>query len=333
MPTATPLSNRQLWLLVAIAVPAASAIVARVYIMRNVASYTSHRLESTKKNQVRKAGRGTVSSSSTSSISSSSVAMSAESHPPLPKSLKLSSTVANNTNDDFLDDHIVLYERVVSKSVLLPLHSKRGSVVRSDGETDDETTHPKTKKEQRMMSSLLTDYIRATMFAFTFTPQAALLRKMVPDEAKVTFDQEYITALDFETLGQRVNGVYTVQYRGNGDEPAESIGSRSVIEGKEQQQEQKQYRVELKLDPPEGYTGPKGEGVIVVAVEGPQHSDTEKGFSKQTCVVFINETWLWRKEGERPTLLESVIGRWAHSLMAGWLITRGITALRENIGK
>ncbi|KAF2972400.1 hypothetical protein GQX73_g1188 [Xylaria multiplex] len=44
-------------------------------------------------------------------------------------------------------------------------------------------------------------------------------------------------------------------------------------------------------------------------------------------VRFVNETVLWRKKDERPTLLEGAISRWLHTTMIRWMIVRGVEAV------
>lgn len=44
-------------------------------------------------------------------------------------------------------------------------------------------------------------------------------------------------------------------------------------------------------------------------------------------VKFVNETVLWRGVSGSPTLLEGCIGRWLHTLMASWLVVKGIGAV------
>lgn len=193
--------------------------------------------------------------------------------PPLPRSLPQSVAA------DDPDRHVLWNERVVSKPVAL-------SELRwSSGSLDE----------------LLTRYVRATMVAFTWTPQAYLIRKMLPASVGETFEADYINAMDFTELDQRVDGVYTVQYRGAGP-------------GGE--------RVEMRLSPPEEYTGPRSDGIIVAAIE-------PVGAGAPDEVVFVNETWLWRDPDEKPTLLEGSIGRWFHSLLAAWLIGKGIRSIRR----
>ncbi|KAG8168227.1 hypothetical protein KVR01_003916 [Diaporthe batatas] len=106
--------------------------------------------------------------------------------------------------------------------------------------------------------------------------------------------------MDFATMDQRVDGVYIVQYRGS-----ESHGER----------------VEMRLSAPEGFRGPRSDGIIVAAIE-------PVGADASDDVVFVNETWLWRYQNEKPTLLEGSISRWFHSLLAAWLIGKGIESVR-----
>lgn len=213
-------------------------------------------------------GRASQKGKSTGQAAASSVA-----DPPLPRSLPQSVTSAD------IDGNVLWNERVVSKPVAL-------SELRWSGGSLDE---------------LLTRYVRATMVAFTWTPQAYIIRKMLPSGIGKTFEADYINAMDFRTLDQRVDGVYTVQYRGN---------------------EPRGERVEMRLSPPEDYTGPRSEGIIVAAIE-------PVGAGAPDEIVFINETWLWRTQDEKPTLLEGSIGRWFHSLLAAWLVGKGIESIRR----
>jgi hypothetical protein len=130
-----------------------------------------------------------------------------------------------------------------------------------------------------------------------------MIRAAIADEnQKQTFDQTWIERLSFAE-GDWVDGVYRVAYRG-----AASSGDGS-------------QRCELMLDAPASYTGPVVKGMIVAAVERIAKPDGRE------VVVFVNETWFWRKVGEKPVMLESTIGRWLHSLLAGWLVVKGIRAV------
>jgi hypothetical protein len=153
------------------------------------------------------------------------------------------------------------------------------------------------------LASLLTSYLRTTMTAFSRTPQAFMIRAAIADaNEKRTFDRSWIEQLSFAE-GDRVDGVYRVAYRG-----AESSGEGS-------------QRCELMLDAPASYTGPVVTGMIVATVESIAKPDGED------AVVFVNETWFWRKTGDKPVMLESAVGRWLHSLLAGWLVVKGIRAV------
>ncbi|KAH6641172.1 hypothetical protein F5144DRAFT_484841 [Chaetomium tenue] len=150
------------------------------------------------------------------------------------------------------------------------------------------------------VSAVVTDYVRATMTAFSWTPQAFLLRAAAGDEAvRKTFDTPYIRNLGF-CNGERVNGFWSVVHRGNGG-----------LQGHE--------RVEMALDAPPTYKGARVNGVIVAGVE----------VQSDGGVVFVNETWMWRKEDEAPLLLESRFGGWFHVAVSGWLVMKGVSAVTE----
>lgn len=154
-------------------------------------------------------------------------------------------------------------------------------------------------------SELVKLYVQNSHYAFSCTPQAFVLRMVIKDpEAKHSFSAEYIKTLDFR-VGQRVNGAYTVTYVGKGH-----------VEGSE--------RVELALDPPKGYRGPSPQGCIISEVR-PAEGDNSDG-----QVVFVNETWMWRKESEPKTLLEGGVGAWIHALTSGWLILEGLKGMRRS---
>jgi hypothetical protein len=178
---------------------------------------------------------------------------------------------------------VLAYERVVSQ----PL---RPSSLPYDVHTD--------------LPAVLTHYVRATMTAFSWTPQAFILRASAGDiEVKKTFDTPFIRRLAF-CEGDRVNGFWKVMYRGDGG-----------LRGGE--------RVEMALDAPPTYKGPVVRGIVVAGVETLDDGD----------VVFVNETWMWRKEGEAPVLLERRMGRWLHLVLSGWLVIKGIRAVTEGMGK
>lgn len=123
--------------------------------------------------------------------------------------------------------------------------------------------------------------------------------------AKSTFSStDHIQKLAFK-VGDRVNGVYMVAYVGEGNEPDSE-------------------RVELALDRPQGYSGatPRGR-IIAEVIRVPGHGIGEE----DEQVLFVNETWMWRKPEETKTLLEGGMGAWIHSLTSGWLLLEGIKAV------
>lgn len=69
---------------------------------------------------------------------------------------------------------------------------------------------------------------------------------------------------------------------------------------------------------PRSYGGPPVRGLILSALEEEQDG---------AAVRFVNETWLWRRRDEKPTLLESGLGKWLHSPLAGWLVIKGLGAV------
>ena len=144
------------------------------------------------------------------------------------------------------------------------------------------------------------------MTAFSWTPQAFILKASAGDEAvKRTFDTAYIRALDFRE-NDRLNGFWRVVYRGDG-------GKKTGSE-----------RVEMALDAPACYKGPVVRGLVVAGVE----RQGDGG------VVFVNETWMWRRQSESPVLLEGGFGRWIHVVLSGWLVLKGMAAVTgDNKGK
>ncbi|KAL2022362.1 hypothetical protein VTK56DRAFT_5429 [Thermocarpiscus australiensis] len=195
---------------------------------------------------------------------------------------------------------------------------RRPVTLPQDVETDDSTwvlAHERVVSQPLYLSSLapdrqsdlsgtLTSYVRGTMAAFSWTPQAFVLRAWVKDSGvRKTFDTQFIQKLDFQE-GDRVNGFWRVAYRGDGGLPGAE-------------------RVEMALDAPPTYSGPRARGVVVA------------GFERQDdgSLAFINETWMWRKQSEPPVLLERRIAQRLHVLLAGWLVTKGIKAATDERGK
>ncbi|KAI2782581.1 hypothetical protein F4815DRAFT_427224 [Daldinia loculata] len=206
------------------------------------------------------------------------------------------------------EQYVVARERVTSAPV--PVSSLRPEFISKKGN----------------LSGLLDSYLSATMTAFSWTPQALLLARMAsslpdPEAYRRTFDAEYLAACRFRP-GDRVCGVYVVR-------------SRSRSKG----------RVVLDLAPPEGWTGPVVGGALVVGFDVDvdragrgRRSERErereregKGKGKDEGegeVRFVNETVMWReRDGGKATLLEGWVGRWFHSMMARWLVVKGVEAV------
>lgn len=196
-------------------------------------------------------------------------------------------SLPRDVSDDDDDDGsawVLAYERVVSKPTRLP-----GLLPGGSGGAGD-------------LSFLLTRYVRATMAAFSWTPQAFVLWASVGDgRLRRTFGADVIRRLAFDE-GDRVNGFWRVVYRGGGG-----------LAGAQ--------RVEMALDAPPTYRGPLVRGVVVAGIEGQDDGS----------VVFVNETWMWRQQGEAPVLLEGRVGRWLHVLLSGWLVMKGVSALQANM--
>lgn len=190
---------------------------------------------------------------------------------------------------------IVTYERVVSRPVPM------SNIIVLDG-GDAAVRRPDEDRAGLLPASLLQVYSRATHLAFRRTLQAKIMRAAISDaEVKRTFDVDWIRALPFQ-LGDVVNGGYKVVYHGPGLSPASE-------------------RVELELEAPASYRGPPPpKGLILAEVQ--QVDGREDG--EEPAVVFVNETWMWRRTDEKPTLIESGLGSFVHGLMAGWLVVNGV---------
>ncbi|KAM3552467.1 hypothetical protein MY1884_007187 [Beauveria asiatica] len=190
-------------------------------------------------------------------------------------------------------DWVVSYERVVSRPV--PAVSLVAKLLQRGG-TDASSPSP---------SPLLTAYLRTTYKAFSWTPQAFLIHAMLAEPGrKASFGAAHIDGLRF-ARGDVVDGVYRVtSYEGGAK--SSSGQDKAVVEV-----------VELSIDVPRSYKGPAVRGIVVSAIE-PLVGDGED------AVQFVNETWLWRKKDEKPTLLESGLGQWFHRLLAGWLVMKGL---------
>ena len=131
------------------------------------------------------------------------------------------------------EDWVVCYERVVSHAI--PAATLAHKLVRGGSRGSSP-------------SPLLTTYLRATFRAFSWTPQAFLIRGMLAEpERKATFGGAHMDALSFAD-GDVADGVYKVtsyeQGRGGSAEA-----------------------VELSIDMPRSYGGPPVRGLILSALE------------------------------------------------------------------
>ncbi|RYP65811.1 hypothetical protein DL771_008112 [Monosporascus sp. 5C6A] len=144
--------------------------------------------------------------------------------------------------------------------------------------------------------AMVSTFLRTSMRLFTRTPQAVLMRRlMTTGDAAASFGAPYLDACAF-AVGDRVCGVYVVAERRAADGAAV-----------------------LRLSPPEGWSGPRPEGLIFVAVVEDRDGGGE--------LRFVNETLLWRRADGAPTVLESRVGAWLHELMVRWFVVRALDAV------
>ncbi|TRX95094.1 hypothetical protein FHL15_004179 [Xylaria flabelliformis] len=190
------------------------------------------------------------------------------------------------------DNYVISRERIVSEAI--PLDE---ILVIS---LQDKEGGIGTKGRRR---GLLETYLATTMRMFTWTPQAFVMKSMVSRlsdgaaHAK-TFSSAYLDACTFEA-GDRVCGVYRVR---------------------ERVRDPRGMRIVLDLSPPEGWKGPVVSGVLDCGFFVEKKGD-------ESFVRFVNETVLWRRKDEKPTLLEGTVSRWLHTLMVGWMMVRGVEAV------
>ncbi|KXJ84903.1 hypothetical protein Micbo1qcDRAFT_169843, partial [Microdochium bolleyi] len=128
-----------------------------------------------------------------------------------------------------------------------------------------------------------------------------------------TFATSYLAKCDF-IPGDRVCGVYVVEERREVRKGQDDIGVEVI----------------LRLSPPGGKEAwkdaPSGLlklGVQEVFDEFEDHEKTGENTTNSAAtrrIQFVNETVLWRASKENPVFLETGLGRWMHSLMAGWLV-------------
>ncbi|RYO78447.1 hypothetical protein DL766_001510 [Monosporascus sp. MC13-8B] len=147
--------------------------------------------------------------------------------------------------------------------------------------------------------AMVSAFLRTSMRLFTRTPQALVMRRLMPP-GEESFEAPYLDACGF-AVGDRVCGVYVVAERRAADGVAV-----------------------LRLSPPEGWSGPRPEGVIAVAVVEDRGGEEGKGARK---LRFVNETVLWRRADAAPTVLEGRVGAWLHELMIRWFVVRAVAAV------
>ncbi|KAH8682265.1 hypothetical protein BX600DRAFT_505871 [Xylariales sp. PMI_506] len=201
---------------------------------------------------------------------------------------------------------VVARERVVSRRLELPTALK---LPRAPAEA---ATNKKTTAAAA--AAILESYLQTTMRLFGRTPQAWLMRRACPSseekgeeeiDARLTFDAVYLSQCRF-AHGDRVCGAYVVAARA----PS---------------------RVVMSLSPPEGWTGPVVRGRLVCEVEI-EDNGGGNGDGAAAAVRLLNETIVWRrKKGEKPTFLESNVGRWAHAFMVRWMMVKGVEAVEINL--
>ena len=194
-------------------------------------------------------------------------------------------------------DWVLAYERITSDPVKLSSLKYTASALSQDPTSTES-------------SDLLTAYSRAVQIAFSHTPQASLIRKAMEEpEVKRTFDADWINNLAFN-VGDVANGIWRVTHRGGSPK---GLGRASE-------------RIECIGDPPASYKGERIGALIIAAVE-----EVEGGSGDE--VVFVNETWMWRKKDAKSVMIETTIGGWLHVLLAKWLVTKGIEATVSGKGK
>ncbi|KAI8955702.1 hypothetical protein F4801DRAFT_276400 [Xylaria longipes] len=212
-----------------------------------------------------------------------------------------------------LDNYVISRERIVSEAVplqkILPDLRRGVEVWQEEADGGKSEVEDEGEGEGEGGRRLLQTYLATTMRVFSWTPQAFAMKSMVsrlPGGAAHadTFSTGYLDTCAFER-GDRVCGVYRVRVH--------ILSSRGE-------------RILLDLSPPEGWKGPVVSGGLVCGfvVE-------EKGGER--LVRFVNETVMWRRKDEKPTLLEGTVSRWLHTLTVGWMMARGVEAVTGTHGR
>jgi len=209
------------------------------------------------------------------------------------------------------DNYIIARERVISEPVPVEKLGIQAGLLLSGFPVGDE--------EGERERGVLEKYLSTTMRLFTYMPQAHIMKFMVsrlPDGAAHanTFSAEYLNKCRF-VPGDRVCGVYVVRER----VPVESGGERVILD----------------LSVPEGWKSLVVSGALDCGFVLQQQK--EKNKNGAGVVRFVNETVLWRRLDERPTILEGAFGRILHTLMVRWMVARSadaVTADAQNgVGK
>jgi len=128
---------------------------------------------------------------------------------------------------------------------------------------------------------------------------------ILDDGGKRTFDGRWIRELAFRH-GDIVNGAYKVVYQGRGAAPNSE-------------------RVELIIEAPPSYRGPPAPNGLILA-EIQRGGTDDRG---QESVVFVNETWMWRRADHPPAMIESSVGGKLHEMLARWLVVSGVQSVTD----
>ncbi|KAL0479339.1 hypothetical protein AKO1_007606 [Acrasis kona] len=136
--------------------------------------------------------------------------------------------------------------------------------------------------------SPITKYLRYNMRRFTNLPQAYIMKYMVEESAKKTFEYSYLDDLNFSE-GDVVCGIYKVVQRSS-------------------------EKIELSFLPLPNSKGPQIKGRLIISFK-----DVGDGKTKVS-----NGLVMWRNKDDNLTLpLERAVGRWLHELMTCWLVDSG----------
>jgi hypothetical protein len=144
---------------------------------------------------------------------------------------------------------------------------------------------------------LLTAYLRHNFSRFIYLPQSYIMWSMCDAEARKTWEESYISTLNFE-----MNDVVCGTYR---------IESRSPNKA--------EFDLQLKDAGENDYLG----GTLVIRI------DTD---SLEDQATFSTELFMWRLDDEAHLPLESRVARWIHELTSMWLLDVGVrhmTTLRQ----